>query len=84
MSQSRNKVQDARKLLETLSLRAQAELKVLLAKGQASSSAQLAAVGAELEKLGKKLQELAAKAKANGKAAEGARNSTQPGAPTVQ
>src|SRR4051812_10320356 len=51
--------QEARKVLETLGDRAQAELKTLLANAQASSREQMNFVGVELEKLGKKLQELA-------------------------
>src|SRR2546428_216008 len=54
--------QEARKVLETLGDRAQAELKVLLQNAAKGSREQLAALGAELEKLGKKLQDIAAKA----------------------
>ena len=50
---------EARKVLETLGDRAQAELKSLLAQAQNSSREQMNALGIELEKLGKKLQELA-------------------------
>jgi F0F1-type ATP synthase membrane subunit b/b' len=52
--------QEARKVLETLSDRAQAEVKTLLAHAQTSSREQMGILGIELEKLGKKLQELAA------------------------
>ena len=51
--------QEARKVLETLGDRAQAEMKTLLAHAQTSSREQMGVLGAELEKLGKKLQELA-------------------------
>jgi len=61
--------QEARKVLETLGDRAQAELRVLLQNAAKGSCEQLTAVGVELEKLGKKLQEVAAKAaKSNGAA----------------
>ena len=53
--------QEARKVLETLGDRAQAEFKVLLQKAETGSREQLTAFGVELEKLGKKLQEIAAK-----------------------
>jgi F0F1-type ATP synthase membrane subunit b/b' len=53
--------QEARKVLETLGDRAQAELKVLREFAQKGSREQMAALGVELEKLGKKLQEIAAK-----------------------
>src|SRR5882724_2874638 len=49
----------ARELLETLGDRAQAELKVLLASAARGSREQLSVLGVELEKLGKKLQEIA-------------------------
>jgi len=52
--------QEARKVFETLGDRAQAELKTLLAQAQASSREQMAILGVELEKLGKKLQQIAA------------------------
>ena len=51
--------QEARKVLETLSDRAQAEVRTLLAQAQASSREQMGILGVELEKLGKKLQEMA-------------------------
>jgi hypothetical protein len=50
---------EARKVLETLGDRAQAEVKTLLAKAQTNSREQLGFVGVEIEKLGKRLQELA-------------------------
>jgi hypothetical protein len=59
--------QEARKVLETLGDRAQAELRVLLQTAAKGSREQLTSLGVELEKLGKKLQEIAAKA-ANGAA----------------
>jgi hypothetical protein len=52
---------EARKVLETLGDRAQAELKVLLQTAQKGSREQINTLGVELEKLGKKLQEIAAK-----------------------
>ena len=65
--------QEARKVLENLGDRAQAELKVVLQSAAKGSSAQLTALGVELEKLGKKLQEVAAKAaQSNGAARPGA------------
>ncbi len=51
--------QSTQKLFETLSDRAQAELKLRMVKAQASSKDQLAQVGKELVRLGQKLQELA-------------------------
>jgi len=53
--------QEARKLLETLGDRAQAELKVFLEFAQKPSREQILILGVELEKLGKKLQEIAAR-----------------------
>ena len=70
--------QEARKVLETLGDRAQAELKTLLQTAQKGSSEQLATVGIELEKLGKKLQEIAAKSAP--KAAATVNGQTPPGA----
>jgi hypothetical protein len=55
---------DARKLAETLGDRAQAEVKSLLKVAQSGSREQINTLGLELEKLGKKLQEVA-KAKAS-------------------
>ena len=55
---------EARKVLETLGDRAQAELKTLLANAQTSSRDQMVILGVELEKLGKKLQDLAKSSKA--------------------
>lgn len=49
---------EARKVLETLSDRVQAEMKTLLQQAQATSREQMVILGAELEKLGKKLQHL--------------------------
>jgi hypothetical protein len=54
--------QEARKVFETWGDRAQAELKVLLQTAAKGSHEQLTALGVELEKLGKKLQAIAAKA----------------------
>ena len=52
---------EARKVLETLGDRAQTEFRGMLKTAERSSREQLAALGVELEKLGKKLQEIAAK-----------------------
>jgi|SRR4051812_48373485 hypothetical protein len=70
--------QEARKVLETLGDRAQAELKTLLHLAQKGSREQMALLGVELEKLGKKLQELA---KAGAKEANGAGVQPPPVAP---
>jgi phytoene/squalene synthetase len=71
-SRAREFEQEARKVLETLGDRAQAELRTLLQNAAKGSREQIAALGAELEKLGKKLQDIAArsavKAEANGAA----------------
>ena len=50
---------DARKFAETLQGRAEAELKGLLKIARESSREQAFAIGVELEKLGKKIQERA-------------------------
>jgi hypothetical protein len=50
--------QEARKILETLGDRAQAELKILLATARSGSREQMHVLGVGLEKLGKRLQEL--------------------------
>jgi ABC-type nitrate/sulfonate/bicarbonate transport system substrate-binding protein len=64
--------QEARKILETLGDRAQVEVSRLLQLAQSNSREQLGTLGVELEKLGKKLQELAKEpVKAPGKAADG-------------
>lgn len=71
---------EARKVLETLSDRAQAELKVLLAQAQGLSKEQVSQLGAELVKLGTRLQEMAKSWKgSNGKSsgAEGAHGHTR-------
>jgi F0F1-type ATP synthase membrane subunit b/b' len=52
--------QEARKILETLGDRAQAEVRTLMAHAQNLSREQMAVLGVELEKLGKRLQDLAA------------------------
>ena len=51
--------QEVRKVLETLGDRAQADLKSLRQFAQKGSREQMGVLGVELEKLGKKLQELA-------------------------
>jgi hypothetical protein len=53
--------QEARKVLETLGDRAQAELKVFMAFAQKGSREQMMILGVELEKLGKRIQEAVAK-----------------------
>lgn len=56
---------EARKILETLGDRAQAELKELIQQAQGLSKEQVAQVGAELVKVGTRLQELAKSWKAS-------------------
>ena len=70
--------QEARKVFETLGDRAQAEFKVLLQNAQKGSREQINTLGVELEKLGKKLQEIAAKSAAK---AEVATNGQAPASP---
>jgi phytoene/squalene synthetase len=70
--------QEARKVLETLGDRAQAEFKVLVQKAQTGSLEQLGAIGIELEKFGKKLQEIAAKAAEAQKAQQAGVNGQTP------
>ena len=67
-TRARELEQEARKVLETLGDRAQAELKTLLETAAKESRGQLAALGAELEKLGKKLQDIAARSVARDEA----------------
>lgn len=55
---------EGRKILETLGDRAQAELEVLLSRAQVSTKEQVAQLGTELVRLGKKLQDLARAEKA--------------------
>src|SRR5713226_9430841 len=79
-ARARGLEQEARKVLETLGDRAQAEVKTLLQQARTSSREQLAVLGVELEKLGKRLQVIAAQpVKAAEKAPE-----TQPKPETVQ
>jgi hypothetical protein len=72
---------EARKALETLGDRVQAELKILFARAKTDTRDQVAQLGAELVKLGQKLQEMArvesAKAPEADKA-EAAGSGTQP------
>ena len=75
---------EARKVFETLSDRVQAELKTLIQKGQATSREQMGILGVELEKLGKKLQELATTPKAPEAAHAAAENSAQTPPESVQ
>ena len=58
--------QEARKVLETLGDRAQAEFKTLISFAQKGSREQVTLLGVELEKLGKKLQDLAKATPQNG------------------
>ncbi len=58
--------QEARKVLETLGDRAQAQYKSLISFAQKGSRERVTLLGVEIEKLGKKLQELAKAAPANG------------------
>jgi len=50
---------EARKIFEALGDRAQAELKVLISQARSDTRGRIADLGAELEKLGRKVQELA-------------------------
>ncbi len=76
---------EARKVLETLGDRAQAELKTLLANAQSTSRDQVGILGVELEKLGKKLQELAKSPKPPEAAhAADEKSATQPAPGSVQ
>lgn len=75
---------ETRKVLETLGDRAQAELKVLLQRAQTTSREQMHMLGIELEKLGKRLQELAAATKAPEAAHAAAENATQVSPESVQ
>jgi hypothetical protein len=59
---------EARKILEALGDRAQAELKVLISQTKSDTRSRIADLGVELEKLGRKVQELARSA--DGKDAE--------------
>jgi F0F1-type ATP synthase membrane subunit b/b' len=70
---------EARKILEALGDRAQAELKVLISQAKSDTRGRIADLGAELEKLGRKVQELArsAAAKDGGEPAPGP-NGAQP------
>lgn len=52
--------QEARKMLETLQDRAQTEAKSLIKQAKGLSREQILAFGKELEKLGKRIQKLAA------------------------
>ena len=76
--------QEARKVLETLGDRAQAELKSLLQQALSGSREQLNTLGVELEKLGKKLQEIAAQAPKAAEKAPETEPATQPKPETVQ
>ncbi|MCA1828262.1 MAG: hypothetical protein ABR567_22230 [Myxococcales bacterium] len=90
-ARARDFEKEARKVFETLGDRAQAELKTLLQTAQTSSREQMHTLGVELEKLGRKLQELAASPKpppaahaADVSGAEDAKTATQPPPGTVQ
>ncbi len=75
---------EARKVLETLGDRAQAEFKTLVHNAQNSSRDQMAVLGVELEKLGKKLQEIAANHKPPEAAHAADEKATQPPPGSVQ
>ena len=71
---------EARKILEALGDRAQAELKVLISQAKTDTRTRIADLGAELEKLGRKVQELARTpvATKDPQAAESGPNGAQP------
>jgi len=71
---------EARKILEALGDRAQAELKVLISQAKSDTRGRIADLGAELEKLGRKVQDLvrAAEAKATADAAPGPNGAEPP------
>lgn len=50
---------EARKVIEALGDRAQAELKVLISAAKSDTRDRIAVLGADIEKLGRKVQELA-------------------------
>lgn len=84
---AQDRAKEFEKVLETLGDRAQAELKTLLSLAQSSSREQMGALGVELEKLGKKLQELATQPVKSEKPVEAAAadgNATQPPPASVQ
>ncbi len=65
---------EARKILEALGDRAETELKILISQAKADTRERIADLGAEIEKLGRKVQELARSAgrpSANGSAEAG-------------
>ena len=64
--------------LEALGDRAQAELKVLVSAARSDTRDRIADLGAELEKLGRKVQELARTPAAKSEPAETGPNGTQP------
>ena len=72
---------EARKVLEALGDRAQTELKVLISGAKSDTRDRIADLGAELEKLGRKVQELARTPVSTAKdasAAESGPNGAQP------
>src|SRR5262244_318081 len=68
---------EARKILEALGDRAQAELKVLISAARSDTRDRIADLGAELEKLGRKVQELARTPAAKNEPAETGPNGPQ-------
>ena len=76
--------QEARKVLETMGDRAQAEMKSFLKLARSSSREQLGVLGVELEKLGKKLQEIASQPARTAEKPAEADAGTQPKPETVQ
>lgn len=69
---------EARKVLEALGDRAQAELKVLISTARSDTRSRIADLGAELEKLGRKVQELARTPAKDSQPAESGPNGAQP------
>ena len=74
--------QEARKVWETLGDRAQAEIRTLVLQAQSTSREQMTALGVEIEKLGKKLQDLAVAPAKTAPAVDG--SATQPAPDSVQ
>jgi hypothetical protein len=69
---------EARKILEALGDRAQAELKVFMSQTKSDTRNRIANLGAELEKLGRKVQELARTADKEAEASAGPNGAAEP------
>jgi hypothetical protein len=69
---------EARKIFEALSDRAQAELKVFLSQTKSDTRTRIADLGAELEKLGRKVQALARAADKEAGAPAGPNGAAEP------